>query len=182
MHSFKIRSIRSLLALAVFAGVLAGNSAALAKDRAPEVPADIKVPAGNKMYYHGYAVGVQTYTWDGVSWGASVPDATLYDKHGRAIATHYVGPTWESKDGSKVAAVVDAPRVTIDPNAIPWLRLKASSHEGRGVFARTTYIHRVNTVGGKAPATPGAFVGEVAEVPYAADYYFYRKIADGADQ
>jgi hypothetical protein len=38
-----------------------------------------------------------------------------------------------------------------------------------------TFIQRVNTVGGLKPAEPGEEVGEVARVPYAADYYFYRK-------
>ena len=37
-----------------------------------------------------------------------------------------------------------------------------------------TYIQRVNTVGGNAPTDPGDFVGEVVEVPYTAEYYFYR--------
>lgn len=182
MQTFQLRSIHSLLALAAFASLLAAGATARAHDhRAPQVPKDIRVPAGNTVYYHGYAEGVQIYTWDGASWGASVPEATLYDKHGKAIAIHYAGPTWESKDHSKVVGVVAAPRVTVDTNAIPWLLLSAASHEGRGVFARTTYIHRVNTVGGKAPAVAGAFVGQVAEVPYTADYYFYRKSANGCD-
>ena len=38
----------------------------------------------------------------------------------------------------------------------------------------TTFIQRVNTTGGKAPSTDGAFVGQVARVPYTADYFFYR--------
>ena len=37
-----------------------------------------------------------------------------------------------------------------------------------------TYIQRVNTVGGLAPAEPGDFVGQEVEVPYTAEYYFYR--------
>jgi hypothetical protein len=38
-----------------------------------------------------------------------------------------------------------------------------------------TYIQRVNTVGGLAPEYAGDYVGEEVRVPYAADYYFYRK-------
>jgi hypothetical protein len=66
--------------------------------------------------------------------------------------------------------------VSVDSTAIPWLRLATVPERtfGPGIFANITYIHRVNTVGGKAPAVAGAFVGEVARVPYAADYYFYR--------
>jgi hypothetical protein len=49
------------------------------------------------------------------------------------------------------------------------------STEGPGIFANTTYIQRVNTSGGKAPSEAGVFVGQVARVPYTADYYFYRQ-------
>jgi hypothetical protein len=37
-----------------------------------------------------------------------------------------------------------------------------------------TYIHRVATTGGLAPSMPGASIGAVAEIPYTAEYYFYR--------
>jgi len=32
----------------------------------------------------------------------------------------------------------------------------------------------VNTTGGMAPTDPGASDGELKEVPYTAEYYFYR--------
>src|SRR5206468_943717 len=44
-----------------------------------------------------------------------------------------------------------------------------------GIFARTTYVQRVNTVGGRAPGTAGTAAGQVARVPYTAEYYFYRE-------
>ena len=47
--------------------------------------------------------------------------------------------------------------------------------EGPGVFANTTFIQRVNPTGGKAPSENGTFIGQVANVPYTADYFFYRK-------
>jgi hypothetical protein len=62
----------------------------------------------------------------------------------------------------------------VDQDAIPWLRLQALTSEGPGIFANTTFIQRVNTTGGKAPFTDGTFVGQVARVPYTADYFFYR--------
>jgi hypothetical protein len=62
----------------------------------------------------------------------------------------------------------------VDPDAIPWLRLDAKNPQGPGIFANTTFIQRVNTTGGKAPLVDGAFVGQVARVPYTADYFFYR--------
>jgi hypothetical protein len=61
-----------------------------------------------------------------------------------------------------------------DPTAIDWLLLRAVETSGPGVFSPVTYIQRVNTTGGKAPTTPGSFIGEVVDVPYTAEYYFYR--------
>jgi hypothetical protein len=53
--------------------------------------------------------------------------------------------------------------------------LRAVDSDGPGIFDGVTYIQRVNTVGGIAPAAPGNFPGEQARVPYTADYFFYRK-------
>ncbi len=160
--------------------LLAGGLTALAgtDNRAPEVPEEIAVASTNKVHFHGFAVGVQIYTWDGVSWGRAVPEATLFDAEGNVVAIHFAGPTWESNSGSKVLGAVVQPTVTVDPNAIPWVKLKAVSTEGPGIFAGTTFIQRVNTSGGKAPSADGTFVGQVARVPYTADYFFYRQTND----
>jgi len=157
--------------------LLGGGLAALAAgndNRAPEVPDDIAVPAGNKVHFHGFGVGVQIYTWNGTSWGTAVPEAILFHAEG-VVAIHFGGPTWQSNGGSTVVGALPPKAVTVDPNAIPWLRLSAKSPEGPGIFADTTFIQRVNTTGGKAPSTDGAFVGQVARVPYTADYFFYRQ-------
>jgi hypothetical protein len=70
--------------------------------------------------------------------------------------------------------------VTVDPNAIPWLLLRVTSRQGTGLLADTTFIQRVETKGGTAPpdaACKKATEGKVVEVPYKADYYFYRRAA-----
>jgi hypothetical protein len=180
MKSSPFSLIRSCMTVATTTVLLAAGLTAqvYAKDnRAPSVPMDIEVPEGNKVHFHGYAQGVQIYTWNGNSWGASVPEATLFDEDGNVVAIHYAGPTWESNSGSKVVGAVVPPRITVDPDAIPWLLLSAvpASTEGPGIFANTTYIQRVNTSGGKAPSAAGDFAGQVARVPYTADYYFYRQ-------
>ena len=147
-------------------------------NRAPDVGpyTELNVEAGHKVAFATYAEGVQIYRWDGTGWAFVAPVALLYedeDLNGE-FATHYAGPTWESNSGSiVVGAVVD--RCTPDPDAIPWLLLKASVSEGPGIFDGVTFIQRVNTVGGKAPADPGDFVGEEVEVPYTAEYYFYHR-------
>lgn len=164
------------LTLLLGAGVTA--LAAGTDNRAPEVPVDIAVTGPNKVHFHGFGVGVQIYTWDGVSWGGPVPRATLFDDEGNIVASHFAGPRWKSNSGSIVLGGVVQPTVTVDTNAIPWVKLQALTTEGPGIFADTSFIQRVNTTGGKAPSANGLVVGQVAEVPYTADYFFYRKTND----
>ena len=48
---------------------------------------------------------------------------------------------------------------------------------GGDALTRTTYIQRINTIGGTAPATGCSAAGNVGSkilVPYEADYIFYR--------
>ena len=169
--------------------LLGGGPSALAAgsgndNRAPEVPDTIAVPVGNKVHFHGFGVGVQIYTWNGTSWGSPVPEATLFDGEGVVathfgifVANHFVGPAWQSDSGSIVVGALPPIAFTVDRDAIPWLRLNAvpDSLQGPGIFAETTFIQRVNTTGGKAPLASGDFIGQVARVPYTADYFFYRK-------
>jgi hypothetical protein len=118
---------------------------------------------------------VQIYRWTGASWQLYGPDAVLSaDAEGKStVGTHYVGPKWETTSGSKVeGTVID--RCTVDPNAVQWLSLSGKS-TGAGVLDGVTFIQRVNTVGGKAPSTGGAFTGEEISVPYSAEYFFYRE-------
>jgi hypothetical protein len=152
---------------------------AIADDKAPDLPAgceELEVESGNKVSFHGYAVGVQRYRWDGNAWIFVEPVARLFanDNYRGETATHSAGPTWESTSGSKVVAARDK-GCNVDPTAIDWLRLKAVSNEGPGPFARVTFVQRVNTVGGRAPAAPGSGVGALIDVPYTAEYYFYRE-------
>lgn len=139
-------------------------------DACPQLDADENM----KLAYHVYARGVQIYRWTGTAWALKGPDAVLSaDRGGHSVVgTHYEGPKWESNSGSVVSASVKA-RCTVDPNAVQWLSLTATS-EGPGVFGNVVFIQRVNTAGGKEPATPGASVGVEVRVPYTTEYYFYR--------
>lgn len=147
-------------------------------NRAPDLGEyqKLQAPTGNKVALHAYAEGVQIWRWSGSSWVFVKPEAILY-ADGEAegvIGIHYAGPTWESASGSYVVgAVLD--RATPDADSIPWLLLKAVDSESPGIFHGVTYIQRVNTVGGIAPAEAGEFPGQEARIPYAADYYFYRE-------
>jgi hypothetical protein len=173
-----------LCTLAGIALVTVSAASAMAADnRAPEVPDEIAVGITNKVHFHGYAEGVQIYTWNGTDWGNAVPRATLFDQEGNIVATHFGtpnGPAWRSNSGSEVVGKLPPKKVTPDLTAIPWLLLPANAPftHGPGIFANITFIHRVNTVGGIAPSDAGAFVGQVVEVPYTADYFFYRNTND----
>ena len=159
-------------ALALFLG--AGLTALADDNRAPEVPDErLAVDDGFKVNFHGFGVGVQIYTWNGTDWGKAVPRATLFDDEGNVVASHFAGPRWMSNSGSTVLGTVVF-AATVNPNAIPWVKLSATFEGGAGIFANTKFIQRVNTVGGKEPSENGDFVGQVFESPYTADYFFYR--------
>jgi Protein of unknown function (DUF3455) len=183
----KIRSQEKIMYRIVFALIalltLSVTPAfAFDNENGPELPAicsSIKVEEGNKLAFHAYAKGVQIYKWNLVTqmWDLVAPLAGLYAEesfHGE-IGTHYVGPKWESKSGSKVEARrVLGTGCTPDSTAIAWLLLKQISTEGSGIFSKVSFIQRVNTVGGLAPSTPGEFDGQIKESPYTAEYYFYK--------
>jgi len=134
----------------------------------------LRAPEGSSFAYHVYARGVQIYRWNGQEWLPVGPSAGLYaDANGRAlVGTHFGGPRWQSLSGSTVRGeVID--RCVYDANAVPWLTLRGIPESGPGVFAHTTFIQRVNTTGGKAPSTAGS-LNQVVEIPYTAEYWFYR--------
>lgn len=170
----------AILMLALVVGVIAFPASAEPgnDNRTPDVGeyTQLNVEAGHKVAFHAYAEGVQIYKWNGTGWDFVGPEAVLFsdDTADTIVGIHYAGPTWESNSGSKVVGAV-AERATVDADAIPWLKLKATSSQGPGIFNGITWIQRVNTVGGKAPSEAGEFVGQQVSVPYAADYYFYRK-------
>jgi hypothetical protein len=147
----------------------------------PQVPEILRVPDGQTVLLKALGKGVQIYDCTATAadpgkfdWSFKGPEADLTNEDGKKIAKHYAGPTWEANDGSKVVGVVqqkaDAPR----PGAVPWLLLKAKTNEGTGTFGRVTYIQRVDTEGGVAPAgCDQAHVNTEARVAYRANYYFY---------
>jgi len=163
---------RSLLAAAVLVITAVLSPAAHASQ---PVPAAIKVPAGNKQFLSAHAIGVQIYACGATGWTFVAPRANLYDRRGRLIITHFAGPTWQAKDASKVVGTLAA-STPGDATAIPRLLLSAVSTTP-GALGDTTFIQRVNTTGGLAPAPAtctAAAVGTQAEVPYTADYHFWK--------
>jgi hypothetical protein len=166
--------------LAVAAATLSTTQVAHAAPAPPALPQgaeNIAPPAGNKVFLVGHATGVQIYRCNGTQWAFEAPRADLVGDNGQLVTTHFAGPTWQAKDGSTTKGSVQQ-RATVDASAIPWLLLKATAQAGPDGdrLARTTFIQRVNTVGGLAPtdACNGSTSGTVREVPYTADYFFWK--------
>ena len=162
------------LAMTAPSGTPAGDASA--GHRFPDLSTcpELAAPAGSILVLHAFGKGVQIYHWDGTSWGAPVPSATLYadaGDHG-VVATHFAGPTWRSNSGSTVVGTV-ANRCTPDAASIPWLSLTGVP-SGEGIFAKVTFIQRLKTVGGNPPAAAGTVIGQEARIRYTADYLFYR--------
>jgi hypothetical protein len=181
--------MKFLRARRLLAGVIAALAvwpAAQVAQAAPEppiVPSKIAVPDGHKPFLLGHAVGVQIYTCTavpgGFAWGPATPRAELYDDQGNRIVSHFRGPSWQARDGSTVVAGrVDG--VTVDATAIQWLLLKSTSNTpgpDGDRLAGTTYIQRLATAGGLPPAAEQcdvATAGTAREVPYTADYLFWK--------
>ena len=171
-------SLTRLLVTVIAAVALAAP--AHAGPASPEVPDKLVPPAGNKVFLAAHAVGVQIYRCDPAgTWTLVAPRANLYADNGKLIGTHSAGPTWQATDGSYVtASKVD--EANLDPTAINWLLLKMKT-SGAGAdgdrLKGTTFIQRVATTGGRAPAAVECDVlGEIAEIPYTADYYFWKAI------
>ena len=168
------------LSIAGLSSTAVPTSHATAVESSQTLPAGcetLQVDAGNELAFRVYAMGVQVYSWNGSSWTFVEPQATLFADaryHGE-VGTHYVGPTWESNSGSKVvAARVPGTGCTPDSSAIAWLKLQKVSTDGAGIFSSLTFVQRLNTTGGIPPTAPGSVIGQRSEVPYTAEYYFYR--------
>jgi len=167
----------------------------------PDVPTKIRPEEGSRLFLVGHAFGTQNYiclpSGAGFKYVLFTPEATLFEHRAKQVITHFFSPnpeenntvraTWQhSRDSSIVwAKAVDSIDSTSNPElvaagAIPWVLLvKAGVAEGPGggdTLTKTTFVQRLNTSGGVAPATGCASladVGKQAFQPYEADYFFY---------
>ena len=170
----------------------------------PEVPEGLGVEEGNEVFLLGRGVGTQNYVCApcdptkancplGVAFTLFTPQATLFNDQGDQLITHFSSPnpveggavrvTWQdSRDTSSVwAKAVKA--VMVRDDSIPWVLLNVKDTGTQAGptgdrMTKTTFIQRVNTVGGLAPAVgclSAADLGHQAFIPYRADYFFYKK-------
>ena len=163
----------------VSATVLVAAGAALCLSVAgQQVPQQLQPPAAERVLLQVHAKGDQIYSCKGdgtqFAWTLRAPDAKLFDKDGKPFGKHFAGPSWEANDGSRVTGKAVA-NASLDPDSIPWLLVNVISHDGTGVLSPASNIQRLNTKGGKAPASgcDASHVGQEVRVPYSADYLFY---------
>jgi hypothetical protein len=168
----------------------------------PPLPPDLdEVPPPHEVVFVGHAIGTQNYVClpagSGVAWTLFTPQATLFRKHGQQLTTHFFSPNPNPEDNNTVRAAWQHSRdsstvwgrVTdmssdahfVAPGAIPWLTAETAGVQegpaGGDQMTEITFIQRLNTVGGSAPATGCSLatdVGRKAFVPYRADYFFFE--------
>jgi hypothetical protein len=145
------------------------------------VPDELKPPAGNVLSSVFRAHGVQIYGCTDGKWTLIEPAAELsgitLKPIKRVTALHFRGPSWESdEDGSLVEGTTPVSAPSATPNSIPQLRVTAKTNRGTGIFGSVTFIQRLATVGGVAPATT-CTAGDTQAVPYRAVYRFFTASA-----
>jgi|SRR5580704_1108092 hypothetical protein len=170
---------KAIRALAFAAQVLAACCLFSLSAIAQQPPKELQPPASEQFLLQVHAQGDQIYTCkaDGgqFAWTLKAPEAQLFDQNGKPFGKHFVGPSWEASDGSRVTGKAVANASSPDADSIPWLLVTVGSRSGDGVLARVTSIQRINTKGGKAPASgcDAAHDGQEHRASYSADYVFF---------
>lgn len=147
-----------------------------------DVPAAVKVPDGHTVSLETVGVGEITYECQAkadmpekMEWVFIGPKAALNDRSGKQVGSYYGPPaTWEAADGSLITGTQVAVAPAGDGN-IPYQLVQANPADGDGAMKGVSYIQRVATKGGVAPAATceAANKGERQVVEYQADYLFW---------
>lgn len=178
-------SVAALATLASLAACSSTSTMAPAMFSQSALPAAVQVPAGHKVVLETVGKGQITYECrekkDAAGmheWVFVGPVATLMDRSGATVGRYFGPPaTWAAQDGSALtgAQVAVAPAAA---GSIPLQLVKGNPATGAGAMQGVTYIQRVATVGGVAPATPcnAQALSRREVVNYQADYIFWKAI------
>src|SRR5271170_7867020 len=95
-----VKPSTALLAAVLMAALGCAGTPAVAP---PEVPPNLRPPAGEVLFLEARASGVQIYECASkagqnasYAWDFRAPEALLVDRSGRSLGKHFAGPTWES--------------------------------------------------------------------------------------
>ena len=144
---------------------------------AAQIP-DAIAAKGEAVVLTLHAEGAQVYDCRAgeagkLAWQFREPIATLI-QDGKTVGRHYVGPTWEHADGSRVIGKPIGRANGATAKDIPWLKLETVEARGAGALAGVTSIQRINTRGGQLEGACDR-AGATFAAPYAADYVFLKK-------
>ncbi len=167
----------------VFTGLILSACSTTPMYSQQSLPSEVQVPAGHRVVMQTVGSGEITYECRAkkdaagqFEWVFVGPKAVLADRSGKSLGKYYGPPaTWENNDGSKVTAT----QVAVAPAGsgnIPFQLVKANPAVGSGAMNGVTYIQRVATNGGIAPASMcgAGNVGSKENVKYQADYIFWK--------
>jgi Protein of unknown function (DUF3455) len=165
------------MARPVFVLALLGSLATAAQAEGVEkLPSTIAVTAG-VCVARLQAAGAQIYVCakdpaGALNWTFREPVAALLEE-GKTVGRHFVGPTWEFVDGSRVVGelVSKAPGPTAKD--IPWMKLSVKEPAKSGLVAGATSVLRIDTKGGVFEGACDR-EGELHSEPYAATYVFVK--------
>ena len=157
----------------------AGGGMAFSQDGLPDA---VKVPAGHRVAMHTVGVGEITYECRAAAnaapaWAFVGPQADLNSRSGSKLGLYFGPPaTWASTDGSKITGK----QLAVAPGGagnIPLQLVQANPAVGNGAMTGVTYVQRLATRGGVAPALPcdGSSLGRKEIVKYQADYLFWKQ-------
>jgi hypothetical protein len=160
----------------VFVLALMGSAAAAQAEGVENLPATIAVKAGVPIA-RLQAAGAQIYVCaknatGALNWRFREPVATLLEE-GKTVGRHFVGPTWEFDDGSRVVGELVSKAPGSTPKDIAWLKLSVKEPPKSGLAAGATSVLRIDTKGG---VFGGACdnEGELHSEPYTATYVFVK--------
>jgi hypothetical protein len=161
----------------LFILTLMGPLAAAAQAKGVEnLPASIAIKAGvpvARLRGAGAQIYVCTKNAAGaLNWTFREPVATLLDE-GKTVGRHFVGPTWEFADGSRVVGEVVSKAPGTTAKDIAWLKLSVKEPQKSGLAAGATWVLRIDTKEGVFEGACDS-EGELHSEPYTATYVFVK--------
>jgi len=152
------------------------------------LPDAVKVPSGHRVAWETVGVGEITYECrakagaaDAFEWAFVGPKADLRSRQGQVVGRYFGPPaTWAAQDGSSLTGA----QLAVAPAGSGNIALQlvkanpAKSVDGKGDLQGVSYIQRVATRGGVAPALAcgSASLGQRQIVTYQADYIFWKPV------